>query len=41
MNRLRATGRHLPFPTLLGSYIDDHDYILVMVRQFATRWNLF
>ncbi|KAJ7285095.1 kinase-like domain-containing protein [Mycena rebaudengoi] len=29
MNRLRLTSNN-PFPVLLGSFIDDHDYILVM-----------
>ncbi|KAJ7508595.1 kinase-like domain-containing protein [Mycena galericulata] len=30
MNRLRLSVNKLPFPRLLGSFIDDSDYILVM-----------
>ncbi|KAJ7611007.1 kinase-like domain-containing protein [Roridomyces roridus] len=30
MNRIRDTKRQLPFPIILGSYMDDSDYLLVM-----------
>lgn len=35
MNRLRDAARKSSFSTLLGSFVDRDDYILVLVRQTA------